>query len=51
MPQALADKWGALVPLNHEAVGLPTDNGPVEAWTAALARLLDDPDAQLPDHI
>jgi hypothetical protein len=51
MPQELADKWSALVSLAPEVVGVPTDNNPVVALTEDLSRLLDDPDAELPNNV
>jgi hypothetical protein len=57
MPQPLVDRWIASVSLNPEAVlgsdghAIPTDEIPVQAWSEALARLLDNPDAPLPSQV
>jgi hypothetical protein len=37
-----------LVTLAPEAYGVPIDNTPVLAWSEALSRLLEDPNAELP---
>jgi hypothetical protein len=51
MPHQYSMKWQSVISLNPEAVGLPTDEGPAQAWVQALENLLVDPDADLPTEI
>ena len=56
MPQPLCDRWFASISLNpvaqYDARGpIPTDDGPVTAWSEALAHLLEDPDFELPSNV
>jgi chromosome segregation ATPase len=51
MPEEFSAKWQASVSLAPGIIGVPTDNAPVQAWSVALARLLEDPDAALPDNV
>lgn len=56
MPQSMADRWFASISLNHEAQydangPIPTDDGPVTAWSEALVHLLEDPNSELPTNV
>jgi len=38
-----------MVPLDPDVIGYATDEAPAAQWSAAMARLLDDPEAKLSD--